>query len=306
MGKEEESMIKYCLRDVEYKVKELSKQIPKGEYNYLYGIPKNGVIVASMLSRITKIPLTDQFYGRMLVVDDIVDSGKTIEKYSNYDCAVLVAKRSKRNLPKCIKYVQIYTKPTEWVEWFWENTKNDKEDVITRQLEYIGENSSREGLKNTPSRVIRSFDKLYGGYAQNPSNVLKTTFSSCYDEVILLRDIPLFSTCEHHLLPFFGKCHIAYIPGKCGRVVGLSKLVRVMEIFARRMQIQEQLTIQIGKELVRNLKPRGAAVIIQATHMCMTARGVEKSGSSMVTSYMQGSFKKNVSSRQELLNLIKL
>lgn len=184
---------------------------------------------------------------------------------------------------------------------------NKKEDTIRCMLEDMGENPDREGLKDTPKRVVKSWDKLYSGYKQNPEDILKAKFSCAYyDEMILLRNIPIFSTCEHHLLPFTGKCHIGYIPGKCGKVVGISKLARLMEMYARRAQIQEQLTMQIGEALVKYLKPKGVAVIIEASHMCMVARGVEKPGSSMVTSYMAGVFKNKPATRAELLSLIKL
>ena len=301
--------MEYSLDVVQKQIKRLAKKLLALKYDCLYGIPKNGVIVATMLSKELRIPLTDKLSmnRKTLIVDDVIDTGKTIEKYSKlYDCCALISKKPKSRLSKRIKYVQAYCKATEWIKWFWEDEQKDKEDTILRQIEQIGEDASREGLKETPSRVVRSFEKLYGGYKQSPKDVLKTTFSSRYDEIVLLRDIPLFSTCEHHLLPFTGICHIAYIPGKSGRVVGISKMARLMEVFARRMQIQEQLTVQIGEELVKNLEPKGVAVIIKAAHLCMAARGVEKPGSSMVTSYVYGAFKKDMSARQELLSLIKL
>jgi len=302
----------YNIVEFEYQIKKLAKMVGKKKYSALYGIPKNGVIVASFLSKELGIPLLGSIQKLhklkdILVVDDIVDSGKTITKFSNYDCLTVISKVKKSQLPKNVKYVAVYAEPTDWINWFWENETVDKEDTVARCLEQIGENSRREGLLDTPRRVVKSWDKLYGGYKQNPEDILKTNFScEYYDEVILLRNIPLYSMCEHHLLPFTGKCHIGYIPGKCGKVVGISKLARLMEIYARRAQIQEQLTMQIGQSLVKHLKPRGVVVIIEATHMCMTARGVEKAGSSMVTSYMHGCFKDEPSARQEVLNLIKL
>lgn len=182
-----------------------------------------------------------------------------------------------------------------------------EEEAVRAMLASIGEDPDREGLLDTPKRVIKSWDKLYGGYKQRPEDILKTKFScEYYDEMILLRNIPLYSMCEHHILPFTGKCHIGYIPGKCGKVVGISKLARLMEMYARRAQIQEKLTMQIGESLVKYIQPKGVAVIIEATHMCMTSRGVEKAGSSMVTSYMSGVFKTKQATRSELLSLIKL
>lgn len=301
----------YNMVDVKYQVKKIAEMIGKKKYTALYGVPKNGLIVAALLSKETGIPLTGSIAHlgnrkNVLIVDDIIDSGKTIRNFSSYDCCALVSKISKNKLPKNIKYVCVYVKPTEWINWFWEDETKDKEDTVIRSLEQIGEDPKREGLLGTPGRVVRSYEKIYGGYKQKPEDILKTSFSSYYDEIILLKNIPLASTCEHHMLPFIGTCHIAYIPGKSGKVIGISKLARLMEIYARRLQIQEQLTLQIGEQLVKHLKPRAAAVIIQASHLCMGIRGVEKPGSSLVTSYMYGFFKTETAARAELFSLIKL
>lgn len=180
------------------------------------------------------------------------------------------------------------------------------EDTIRTILEGLGEDPDRDGLKDTPKRVLKSYNELFKGYSQGPEDVLQTAFDSTYDEMIILRDIPFFSTCEHHILPFSGVAYVGYIPGKCGKVVGISKLARLVDVFARRLQIQEQMTIQIGESLVKFLKPKGVAVVIKATHLCMVARGVQKQGSSMVTSYTWGNFRKHVSTRDEFLKLIKL
>lgn len=290
----------------------LCKDVCKKEYTGIYGIPKNGLIVASIMARKLNLPLVSRdalTSDKILIVDDIVDSGTTIAtlcKDCSCDIAVLISKKEKAQLHERVEYVAEFASPDSWISWHFEAEEVDREETVRRMIQQVGENSSREGLVDTPKRVVKSFDKLFGGYQQDAGTILKTTFSSCYDEIILLKDISLCSTCEHHLLPFTGKCHIAYIPGICGKVVGISKLARLMEAYARRMQIQEQLTIQIGEALVSNLNPRGAAVIIQATHMCMTARGVEKPGAQMVTSYMYGCFKDEISARQELLDLIKL
>lgn len=289
-------------------VNKVVKMINITKYKNIYGIPKNGLIIASMISNKLGVPIVDKKdiqKNNTLIVDDILDSGNTILKYQEKaDCLVIFSKKKK--LPDGVLYCYKFVKKDEWVSWFWEEDIQDKEEVVRRQIQQIGEDCNREGLLDTPARVIRSYDKLYGGYKQRPEDVLKTTFSCEYDEIILLRDIPLYSTCEHHLLPFVGKCHIGYIPGECGKVIGVSKLARLMEVFARRMQIQEKLTMQIGTALVKSLKPKAVGVIIQASHMCMTARGVEKPGSSMVTSYMYGAFKTEASAREELLRLIQL
>lgn len=164
----------------------------------------------------------------------------------------------------------------------------------------------REGLEDTPSRVVKSFIELYGGYAMDPVRILGTTFAQegyTYDEMVLCKGIELYSTCEHHMLPFYGTAHVAYIPGD--RVVGLSKLARLVDAFARRLQIQEKLTNQIAEALVDVLKPKGVAVLIEAKHHCMCARGVGKQNSSMVTSALRGVFKTKAAARAEFMEAIK-
>jgi GTP cyclohydrolase I len=180
------------------------------------------------------------------------------------------------------------------------------ETTIRQILKGIGEDPDRDGLKNTPKRVLKSYQELYKGYSQKPEDVLSASFECGYDEMIILRDIPFYSTCEHHLLPFTGQAHIGYIPGKCGKVVGISKLARLLEVFARRAQIQEQMTMQVGQSLVKFLKPKGVAVVIQAGHLCMQARGVQKAGATMVTSYTWGVFRTKQATREEFLRLLKI
>lgn len=177
------------------------------------------------------------------------------------------------------------------------------EKLIKSLLTELGEDVNREGLKRTPHRVVKSWNELYSGYKIKPEKVLGTTFSSeGYDQMVLLRDIELFSTCEHHMLPFFGRAHVAYIPSK--RVVGLSKLARLVECYSRRLQIQERLTQQIAKSIQDVLNPVGVAVVIEAEHFCMRARGVNKQNSIMVTSCLLGAFKDDVSARAEFMQSI--
>jgi GTP cyclohydrolase I len=166
----------------------------------------------------------------------------------------------------------------------------------------IGEDPDREGLKNTPSRVARAYVELMAGLSEDPRRHLKTVFHEKYDEVVLLRDIEFHSLCEHHLLPFTGRAHVAYLPD--GKVVGLSKLARLVEGYARRPQVQERLTMQIADALMEELAPIGAACVIEAVHTCMTIRGAKKHGSTMVTSALRGIFKENPASRAEVLSLI--
>jgi GTP cyclohydrolase I len=168
--------------------------------------------------------------------------------------------------------------------------QDDRHTLVRHLLEAIGEDPEREGLLDTPARVVRSWAKLYGGYAQDPKEILKTAFEETenYNQMVVLSDIELYSTCEHHMLPFVGKAHVGYIPGK--KVVGISKLARLVECFARRLQIQEKLTQQIAHALQDTMEPRGVGVMIIAQHFCMTSRGVEKQNSLMKTSSLLGVF----------------
>jgi len=171
------------------------------------------------------------------------------------------------------------------------------------QLTYIGENIDREGLLDTPKRVIKSWEEIYSGYGRDPKDIMTTFTSEGYDQIILLKDIELYSMCEHHMLPFFGKAHVAYIPDK--KIVGISKLARLVDIYARRLQIQERIGEQVTQALEDYLKPKGVACIIEAVHMCMRMRGVSKQESTMCTSSMKGAFFTSAGARIELMSLIK-
>jgi GTP cyclohydrolase I len=171
-------------------------------------------------------------------------------------------------------------------------------------LSYLGEDVKREGLLETPARVVRAMSEHFSGYAQDPAQFLAKTFEEVegYDELVLVSDIELFSHCEHHMVPFVGKAHVAYIPD--GRVVGLSKVARVVDVFAKRLQVQEKLTKQIADSIQRHLKPQGVAVIVQCQHFCMCYRGVKKPGSWTTTSKLHGIFLKDAAARMELFTLI--
>lgn len=178
------------------------------------------------------------------------------------------------------------------------------QDLVRRQLLALGEDPKREGLAKTPGRVERSLRYLTGGYKQDIKKIINgAVFEEQYDEMVLLRDIDVFSLCEHHLLPFYGKCHIAYLPR--GKVIGLSKIPRIVEVFSRRLQIQERLTTQIADCLMENLDPYGVGVVVEALHLCMAMRGVEKQETVAVTSSMQGTFREDRGTRMEFLELIR-
>ena len=177
------------------------------------------------------------------------------------------------------------------------------EKLIEEILTQVGEKPSRQGLKKTPKRVTASFEHLTSGYRQNVRDVINSAvFDEEYDEMVVMKDLDIFSLCEHHLLPFYGKCHVAYIPK--GRIIGLSKIPRIVNVFARRLQVQERLTHQIAECLKEALEPLGVAVIIEALHLCMAMRGVEKQNATCVTSTMLGVFRTDRSTRMEFMSLI--
>ncbi|KJR96051.1 MAG: GTP cyclohydrolase [Peptococcaceae bacterium BRH_c4a] len=178
------------------------------------------------------------------------------------------------------------------------------EKAVRMILEAIGEDPEREGLKETPARVARMYQEIFCGLWEDPQDHLQKMFSEEHEEMVLVKDIPIYSMCEHHLLPFFGKAHVAYIPRR-GNVTGLSKLARVVEGYAKRPQLQERLTSQIADAIMKKLSPHGVLVVLEAEHMCMTLRGVRKPGSKTITSAVRGSFQKNEVTRAEALSLIK-
>jgi GTP cyclohydrolase IA len=177
-------------------------------------------------------------------------------------------------------------------------------ELVRSMIAQLGEDPSREGLRRTPERFEKAIRFLTSGYRQDPEKLLNgAMFSVGYDEMVVVKDIEVYSLCEHHLLPFFGKCHVAYIPNK--RVVGLSKIARLVNMYARRLQIQERLTSQIAKTIEDKLSPQGVGVIIEARHLCMVMRGVEKQHSAAVTSAMLGAFRENKQTRDEFLSLVR-
>ncbi|MDQ2749524.1 MAG: GTP cyclohydrolase I FolE [Actinomycetota bacterium] len=181
----------------------------------------------------------------------------------------------------------------------------DRAEAAVRELLIaVGEDPDRDGLKSTPARVARSYVEIFAGLFVNPEDVLETTFDEHHDELVLVKDIPIYSTCEHHLVPWHGTAAVGYIPGESGRITGLSKLARVVDLYARRPQVQERLTSQVADAVMRRLEPQGVIVVVAAEHLCMAMRGVRKPGALTVTSAVRGIFKSDQRTRAEALSLI--
>jgi len=293
-------------------------------YSGVYGVPRGGMALATALAAKFGLPLVDilhesgqvdMFIGPdgvldpkdVLVVDDIIDSGTTRQKFPKSTFIALFEKPgAEYDVDEQIMPDTITLHCDDaWIHFFWEGEEeaDSIKENVTRIMQYIGEDVRREGLVETPDRVVRSWEQLYGGYRVDPASVFKTFEEGASDQIVVLKDIEFYSMCEHHMLPFVGKAHIAYIPN--GKVIGVSKLARLLDVFARRLQIQERLGEQITDALMEHLEPLGAACVIEAQHMCMQSRGVMKQNSVMKTSSMTGVFRKDAAARAEFFQLIK-
>lgn len=280
------------------------------EYDYLYGVPRGGIPVAMALSKELGIPLiTKQFMApdrNVLVVDDIVDSGRTRNKYKEYDfISIYVSKNCPDDLKPNIMFMEDSTK---WIEFWWEEEEKPGEDIITRMIELIGDNPVRSGIIETPERVVKSWDELFAGYKQNPEDIFKTFGDEeKFNGLVYLKDIEFYSTCEHHIIPFYGRAMIAYIPN--GPVIGASKMARLLEIYSRRLQMQERIGEQVTDALMKHLKPKGAACLTEAKHLCIACRGIKKQHSQMGYSSLKGIFLEEspagIAARSELMSLWK-
>jgi GTP cyclohydrolase I len=264
---------------------------------FIYGIPRGGVpaayAIAGSVASHGKIKVTDNILEAHALVDDLVDSGHTQKQWQTKYPKPFFALFDKRKIYK-----------GQWLVFPWEqNEQGSFEDNIVRLLQFIGEDPTREGLKETPSRVAKAWQEWCSGYKQHPEDILKTFKDGAngYDEMVVVKDIPFYSHCEHHLAPFFGVATVAYIPK--GRIVGLSKINRLVNAFARRLQVQERMTVQIADALQDNLKPLGVGVRLTARHLCCESRGVSQRGHQTVSCVLRGVFRSKGAARAEFLSL---
>ena len=286
----------------------LGRKVSECDCQYVYGVPRGGVPVAMALAEHTGRILIDDLDRhpdrKVLVVDDIVDSGDTRKRYDGYPFACLHFKNrgSSQSRPD---YFCAEVPRDEWIVYWWEKDgPGSIRDNVLRQLQFIGEDPLREGLQSTPDRVVRSWLELYSGYGKNPADILTVFDADGCDQMVVLRNIEFYSTCEHHMLPFIGKAHVAYLPDE--KIIGISKLARLFDIYARRLQVQERIGEQVTAALMEHLKPLGAACVIEAHHLCMRMRGVEKEHPDMVTSSLKGVFRdESGTAKAELLQLIR-
>jgi GTP cyclohydrolase I len=267
----------------------------------VWGIPSGGSVVAPFVAHHMALPVVAFPDRWSLAVDDLVDSGGTIarSRKAGLQCHVdALFRKPAAPLDLAVGAIE----KEGWLHFPWEQEARP-EDAVVRLLQYLGEDVTRDGLKGTPARVLKAMAEMTEGMYQNPAEILERQFDLPYDEMVMLKHIPFTSMCEHHMLPFTGTATVAYIPdGK--KVVGLSKLARLVLCFAKRLQIQERMADQIVTSLMEHLQPSGAACIIKAEHSCMACRGVRLPGTEFVTSALRGVFRNDLSARAELMSLI--
>ena len=264
-------------------------------YDSIFAIPRGGVPVAILLGAKLGLPIVDEIKPNSLVVDDLVDSGKTLEAYPNHNKAVLYAKPHSPT-DKITYMVNVLD---GWLEFPWEEPgKIDAENNFRRILQYLGEDTTREGLLDTPKRYIKFMEQ----FLEKPDFNFTVFQNEGTDEMVIQKDIHFFSLCEHHTAPFFGKAHVAYIPGE--KIVGLSKLARTVRHYASNFQNQERITTQIAERLEKELAPKGVAIMLEATHLCMEMRGVKTHDTSTITTKLTGAFKENHDTRNEFMSAV--
>lgn len=288
--------------DVEAQAQRLSgRWIRRGvKIEAVYGVPRGGCVPAAMVARHLRVPLADAPGEGVLVVDDLVDSGSTAERYEG---AMFDALYRKSWSPSLLAPEAAPVPGDAWVVFPWEEAELGPEAAVTRILQFIGEDPTRAGLIDTPARVIRALQEMTSGYSDDPAALLSTQFPDDYDEMVVVRGVEFHSLCEHHLLGFAGTATVAYIPSPGLGVVGLSKLARLVECYARRLQVQERMTMQIAEAIETHLSPVGVGVVVRARHSCMGCRGVRKPGAEMVTSALRGAMRDDAQARAEFLAL---
>lgn len=264
-----------------------------------YPVPRGGVPVAYALQSLVPMVLVENPAEADVFIDDLIDSGSTCERYCDEHPGVpffaLLDKRTDEQFKD------------QWIVFPWEVTDDGADasgnDIIVRLLQLVGENADREGLLETPARVVKAWRHWCSGYGKDPAKLLKVfeDGGETYDQMVLVKDIPIYSHCEHHLAAIIGTASIAYIPN--GKIVGLSKLSRLADMFARRLQVQERLTDQIADALFKNLEPKGVGVLIKARHLCMESRGICQQGHHTVTTALRGVIKDEPETRAEFLRL---
>lgn len=262
----------------------------------VHGIPQGGAVPAVMVAQLLHVPIVDAPAPGVLVVDDLVDSGRTLTLTApgHFHDALYRKPWSPPHLAPEAREV------TGWVAFPWERDDGDPTDAVRRLLQHVGEDPNREGLLDTPKRVTRAWRQMTRGYAIDPADLLCTTFEvGPVDEMVTVAGITFTSLCEHHVLPFTGTATVAYVPGE--RVVGLSKLARLVDAYACRLQVQERMTTEIADAIIHHLQPRGCGVIVKASHSCMGHRGVMKPGATMVTTALRGLMKEDDAARSEFL-----
>jgi len=266
-------------------------------FSGVYGIPQGGAPVAIMVADRLGLPILDTPNDRALIVDDLVDTGITLRRQDTYLHRDALYRKPHSPTDLAPDAIEV----NEWIAFPWERDAGEPTDAVVRLLQHIGEDPTREGLLDTPKRYIKALREMTSGYDLDPATVLGVTFDEASDQLIVLSDIEFVSLCEHHLAPFRGVATVGYLPG--ARVVGLSKLARLVDVYARRLQVQERLTQQIADAMVTHLDPYGVAVIITAHHSCMGNRGVRKHQGKMTTSVMLGAMRDNATARQEFMAL---
>lgn len=294
------TIIRMSWADVSAEVAKLAARNRGKAFSDVYGIPAGGVPVATLVAPILGLPLAEiPMPGRTLIVDDLVDSGTTLRRYQTLGHHTDALWR-KPTSP--LDLAPAATVADGWLAFPWEKDDGDPTDAVLRILEHIGEDPTRDGLLETPRRVIKALRELTVGYSMDPATILATTFDVTHDEMIVVRDVAFSSLCEHHMLPFHGVATVGYIPAPGGRIVGLSKIPRLIECFARRLQVQERMTDQIADALEQNLDTLGVGVVLRASHSCMSMRGIGKHGE-MVTSKLTGELRTDPAARAEFMGL---